>query len=65
MAELCEKTGYDPDEIEPEFELEADLGVDTVKQAEIMAAVREHFHQSNFSSNIAIIGALVRVVDRD
>ena len=38
---LCEKTGYDADEIEPEFELEADLGVDTVKQAEIMAAVRE------------------------
>ena len=41
--ELCEKTGYDPAEIEPDFELEADLGVDTVKQAEIMAAVREHF----------------------
>ena len=43
LDELCLKTGYDRDEIEPEFELEADLGVDTVKQAEIMAAVREHF----------------------
>lgn len=43
LMELCEKTGYDPAEIEPDFELEADLGVDTVKQAEIMAAVREHF----------------------
>ncbi|AWV89505.1 type I polyketide synthase [Bradymonas sediminis] len=40
---LCEKTGYDPDEIEFDFELEADLGIDTVKQAEIMADVREHF----------------------
>jgi len=40
---LCEKTGYDPDEIEPEFELEADLGIDTVKQAEIMASVRDVF----------------------
>ena len=43
LEELCEKTGYDPDEIEPDFELEADLGVDTVKQAEIMSAVRERF----------------------
>ncbi len=40
---LCAKTGYDPDEIEVEFELEADLGVDTVKQAEIMAEVRERY----------------------
>ncbi|MEZ4462523.1 MAG: phosphopantetheine-binding protein, partial [bacterium] len=40
-AILCEKTGYDPAEIEADFELEADLGIDTVKQAEIMAAVRE------------------------
>ncbi len=38
---LCEKTGYDPAEIEYDFELEADLGVDTVKQAEILAEVRE------------------------
>ena len=30
-------------EIEPEFELEADLGVDTVKQAETFAAVREAY----------------------
>ena len=43
LDELCERTGYDPDEIESDFELEADLGVDTVKQAEIMAAVREHY----------------------
>jgi acyl carrier protein len=43
LAQLCEKTGYDAGEIEPAFELEADLGVDTVKQAEIMAAVREHY----------------------
>ncbi len=41
IGTLCEKTGYDADEIEVEFELEADLGIDTVKQAEIMATVRE------------------------
>ena len=43
LSVLCEKTGYDPDEIEFDFELEADLGIDTVKQAEIMADVREGF----------------------
>jgi acyl transferase domain-containing protein/phosphopantetheinyl transferase/acyl carrier protein len=40
---LCAKTGYDASEIELDFELEADLGVDTVKQAEILAAVRERY----------------------
>jgi len=40
---LCRKTGYDPAEVELDFELEADLGVDTVKQAEILAAVRERY----------------------
>ncbi|NMC70706.1 MAG: hypothetical protein GYA57_11650, partial [Myxococcales bacterium] len=40
---LCQKTGYDAAEIELDFELEADLGVDTVKQAEILAAVRERY----------------------
>ncbi|MGM0559419.1 MAG: type I polyketide synthase, partial [Myxococcota bacterium] len=43
LGVLCDKTGYDPDEIEFDFELEADLGIDTVKQAEIMADVREGF----------------------
>ena len=29
--------------MEPDLDLEADLGVDTVKQAEVFAAVREHY----------------------
>ena len=41
MRVLCEQTGYEAEEIEVDYELEADLGVDTVKQAEIMAQVRE------------------------
>src|SRR5262249_33274562 len=43
VAVLCDRTGYAPAEIEPDFELEADLGIDTVKQAEIMASVRERY----------------------
>ena len=31
---FAEHTGYDVDELEPGYQLEADLGIDTVKQAE-------------------------------
>ena len=40
---VAAKTGYDPSEIEPDFELEADLGVDTVKQAEILADLTDRY----------------------
>ena len=40
-ALIADKTGYDPSELEPDFELEADLGIDTVKQAEIFGEIRE------------------------
>ncbi|MBO86165.1 MAG: hypothetical protein CL927_12470, partial [Deltaproteobacteria bacterium] len=40
-SSLADKTGYHPDEFEEEDELEADLGIDTVKQAEVVADLRE------------------------
>jgi NAD(P)-dependent dehydrogenase (short-subunit alcohol dehydrogenase family)/acyl carrier protein len=40
---VASKTGYPPDMLELELDLEADLGVDTVKQAETFAAVREAY----------------------
>src|SRR5208337_3859320 len=36
-----EKTGYPRDMLDLELDLEADLGVDTVKQAEMFASIRE------------------------
>ncbi len=36
-------TGYPRDLLDLDLDLEADLGVDTVKQAEVFAAVREQF----------------------
>ena len=36
-------TGYPPELLDLELDLEADLGVDTVKQAEVFAAVRAAF----------------------
>ncbi|NJD19169.1 MAG: SDR family NAD(P)-dependent oxidoreductase, partial [Gemmatimonadetes bacterium] len=37
---VAEQTGYPPDMLELELDLEADLGIDTVKQAEMFAAIR-------------------------
>ena len=43
LAIVAEKTGYPPEMLDMDLDLEADLGVDTVKQAEIFAAVREAY----------------------
>jgi len=40
---VAQKTGYSREEIDPSYELEADLGIDTVKQAEIFAEVRDAY----------------------
>jgi acyl transferase domain-containing protein/acyl carrier protein/NAD(P)-dependent dehydrogenase (short-subunit alcohol dehydrogenase family) len=43
MAIIAEKTGYPTDMLDPELDLEADLGIDTVKQAEMFAAIRAEY----------------------
>ena len=43
VAIVAEMTGYPPELLDVDLDLEADLGVDTVKQAEVFAAVRERF----------------------
>jgi len=40
---VADKTGYPPEMLDLDLDLEADLGVDTVKQAEVFATIREHF----------------------
>ncbi len=40
---VAEQTGYPPEMLDLDLDLEADLGVDTVKQAELFAAVREAY----------------------
>ena len=41
---MVEKTGYPNDMLDLDLDLEADLGVDTVKQAEMLAAIREIYN---------------------
>jgi 3-oxoacyl-(acyl-carrier-protein) synthase/NAD(P)-dependent dehydrogenase (short-subunit alcohol dehydrogenase family)/acyl carrier protein len=43
LAVVSAKTGYPVEMLDLDLDLEADLGVDTVKQAEIFAAIRESF----------------------
>lgn len=43
LSLVAEKTGYPVDMLDLDLDLEADLGVDTVKQAEVFAAVREQY----------------------
>src|SRR6185369_373511 len=40
---MVDKTGYPKDMLDLDLDLEADLGVDTVKQAEMFAAVRQTY----------------------
>ncbi len=43
VALLAAKTGYPAEMLDPDLDLEADLGIDTVKQAEFITEVREEF----------------------
>ncbi len=43
LALVSDKTGYPADMLDPELDLEADLGIDTVKQAEVFAAIRQAY----------------------
>ena len=38
---VADQTGYPTDLLDPDLDLEADLGIDTVKQAEVFATIRE------------------------
>jgi acyl carrier protein len=44
LALVVEKTGYPLEMLDLDLDMEADLGVDTVKQAEMFAAIRETYN---------------------
>ena len=41
MTIVAEKTGYPKEMLAPTMELEADLGIDSIKRVEILSAMRE------------------------
>ncbi|HUZ78083.1 MAG TPA: beta-ketoacyl synthase N-terminal-like domain-containing protein [Chloroflexota bacterium] len=40
---VSERTGYPQDVLEPDMDMEADLGIDSIKRVEILGAVRDRF----------------------
>ena len=43
LSAVSEKTGYPVEMLDLDLDLEADLGIDTVKQAELFATMRSHY----------------------
>ncbi|NWH09672.1 MAG: SDR family NAD(P)-dependent oxidoreductase [Alphaproteobacteria bacterium] len=43
IAIVAEKTGYPPDMLELDMEMEAGLGIDSIKQVEILSALQERY----------------------
>ena len=43
VGEMVERTGYPPEMLERDLDLEGELGIDTVKQVAAIAAVREQY----------------------
>ncbi|MEA3557740.1 MAG: beta-ketoacyl synthase N-terminal-like domain-containing protein, partial [Candidatus Thermoplasmatota archaeon] len=61
---VAEKTGYPEDMLEIDLDLEADLGIDTVKQVELFAAAREDFDlPKDDSINLADFNSLRKIID--
>lgn len=61
---IAEQTGYPTDMLDPELQMEADLGIDTVKQAELFALIREEFGLAlQEGMQIADYPTILRVAD--
>ncbi|HET6399636.1 MAG TPA: beta-ketoacyl synthase N-terminal-like domain-containing protein, partial [Candidatus Thermoplasmatota archaeon] len=43
LTMVQEKTGYPPELLDPDLDMESDLGIDTVKQAELFGMIREAY----------------------
>lgn len=43
LEAICDESGYPPDIIEMDADLEADLGIDTVKQAQVFGKMRDKY----------------------
>jgi acyl transferase domain-containing protein/NADP-dependent 3-hydroxy acid dehydrogenase YdfG len=46
LAVVAEKTGYPPESLNPDLDLESDLGIDSIKRVEILSAIQEKLPQA-------------------
>lgn len=65
---FAEKTGYPEDMLGAELDLEADLGIDTVKQMEILGLIRKKYNlalKENFSlKQTPSLAAIVKMIEQ-
>ncbi|HDZ17112.1 MAG TPA: SDR family NAD(P)-dependent oxidoreductase [archaeon] len=62
---ISEKTGYDIEDIDVKFDLEEDLGIDTVKQAEIFGELREYLKiPENTEINLVELKSIIDITDK-
>ena len=64
MASVAEKTGYPEDMLELEMDMEADLGIDSIKRVEILGAVQDELPElpelnANALSELRTLGEIV------
>lgn len=61
---IAQKTGYPEEMLESDLDLEADLGIDSVKQGEIFGVIREHFeYEADENANIKEYNTINKIVD--
>ena len=57
---LADRTGYPPELLEPEAHLESDLGIDSIKQVEVLGALLEALPVAPNSDQMPDIRAAAR-----
>ncbi|WP_432817446.1 SDR family NAD(P)-dependent oxidoreductase [Sulfitobacter sp. JB4-11] len=60
LALLADRTGYPPDMLGVELNLEADLGIDSIKRVEVLAALRLSFLADAGEAAHALMGPVAR-----
>ena len=49
---VVEQTGYPEELVEPDADLEADLGIDSIRKAQLLSEIAEHYHMTDLASQI-------------
>jgi NAD(P)-dependent dehydrogenase (short-subunit alcohol dehydrogenase family)/acyl carrier protein len=57
----ADRTGYSPDMLDADLNLEADLGIDSIKRVEILSAVRRQLGEADQQRLQAVMDTLTRV----
>lgn len=61
---IAQKTGYPEEMLESDLDLEADLGIDSVKQGEIFGVIREHFgYEADENANIKEYNTISKILE--